>query len=543
MTSGPLRGTAAPDGTTDRAGPPEQRNLPTRLGVTVPTPDEPLAVVATGPAGAARREVLAALLDVAPAVLTVPDDSWLVLRYAPAPTRVAWVPGYRQPHSYGADAVAAGPALSRPPRRVELNLPVPLLRHTALVGVPDTDALGVAGVRILLDAAGRGGALLFVISADQMFSSVELELLTTVARAGTTVFFVVTPGAAGGDDGAAPGPPSADAGPCAVDAAPFTDPSGRWPGDPFGVAVRTLRATLVAAVPELTEAPWFPSCPGAGRSSRGGDALSAPAGGPRPGDVDALRRTLVGWATGAGQGRIGSGSPAGPRAHRRVPVPAGVEGQGWADQLDQQTRTHTQRIRQHVALELANIHLRAVQEIVFGAGCAGLPRTLDREVHALSLLATRQCDLAVRWTLTDAFAAVFGVPPDEASYRRVCAAVRTGLPDHRPGRGLARVLLVTSTGGVADLSGAGALDALDCHPGAARDAVLPPVAVALSGACYLHWRGPGSTDQGEARSWVQRVLREIERELEAEVSRRFDAVRLALRVVLSDAVDHGILLA
>lgn len=570
MMSGQLRNSGAPDATTDPTVAPEYPALPTTLGVTEPGPDEPLAVVATGPAGPARREVLAALLDVAPTVLAVPEESWLVVRYAPASTRVAWVPGYRQPHPYGVDAVTAGPAPARPPRRVELHLPAPLLRHTAVVDVPDPGTLGTAGVRVLLDAVGRGGALLFVVPVDQVFGRGELDLLTTVARSGTTVLFLVTAGAddavpavtaivggtgvpdavpavtatAGGTGVPDPDAVTAGTPPPAGPPPAGPPPAGPWPDggrsdDPVEAAVRALRATLVAAVPELAAAPWFPI-----RTGRGGDGPSGSPAGRNAADVDALRQALVGWAGVAGPRRLGSGPPAVAGTPRRVPVPAGgADDQGWAERLDRQARSHARRIGQHLALELANIHLRAVQEIVFGAGCAGLPRALDREVHALSLLVTAHCDLAVRWIVRDAFAAVFGVAPDEASYRRVCVAVRAGLSDHRPGRGVARVLLVTSTGGVADLSGAGAFRALDCHPGAARDAVLPPVAVALSAASYSYWRGPGNAGPDEARSWVQRVLREIGRELQAELSRRFEAVRLALGAVLADAVDHGILLA
>ncbi|WP_238451367.1 hypothetical protein [Micromonospora sp. 4G55] len=105
------------------------------------------------------------------------------------------------------------------------------------------------------------------------------------------------------------------------------------------------------------------------------------------------------------------------------------------------------------------------------------------------------------------------------------------------------MLLVTSTAGVGDLVGAGAIDALAGHPGAARSEVLPPVAVALSGGCWQHWRTPGNNDPMAARSWAQRALREVELELSREVSRRFEAVRLSLGAVLSDALDHGILLA
>ncbi|MGC1214542.1 MAG: hypothetical protein WA890_25185, partial [Micromonospora sp.] len=198
MKPGPLHAVDLPD---DAGEPtvelPRGGFLPSRLGVTTPHPDDPLAVVAAGPADAGRRELLAGLLELDPAMLAVPAGSCLVVSHARVATRAAYVPGYRQPHSYGADPTAAGPALARPPRRVELSLPDPLLRHFALLDTPDTGTFGIAGGRVLLDAIGRAGALLFVISADQAFTAAELHLLAEVAQARIEVFFAVTPGATG----------------------------------------------------------------------------------------------------------------------------------------------------------------------------------------------------------------------------------------------------------------------------------------------------------------------------------------------------------
>ncbi|MCM0676790.1 hypothetical protein NCC78_19170, partial [Micromonospora phytophila] len=254
-----------------------------------------------------------------------------------------------------------------------------------------------------------------------------------------------------------------------------------------------------------------------------------------------LRRALVGWAAGEGLRRASAEPPVLPGSHGRVPVAA--EPGDWSERLERQARSCAQRIRQHLALELANTHLRVVQEIVFGVGCAGLPQLLDREMEALSLLATAQCDRAVRGLVEEAADLVFGAPVHAGVRRRIAAAVRWGLADHRDGHDLDRVLLVTSTGGVAGLAGAGAIDALSSCSGAERTAVLPPVAVALSGGCWQHWRSPGNDDPNAARAWAQRALREVELELTREVSRRFEVIRLSLDAVLSDAVDHGILLA
>ncbi|MEH1165433.1 hypothetical protein V6V47_08610 [Micromonospora sp. CPCC 205539] len=516
MKQGPLPAVDSSDDMAGSADLPRCGPLPTEVGVSGPGSEEPLGVVAVGPAGAERRSVLAVLLGLDPVMLTVPAGSWLLVRHAKVPTRSAFVPGYRQPHSYGADRDAAGPALARPPRRVELSVPEPLLRHFTLIDTPDTGALGVAGSRVLLDAVGRAGALLFVIAADQAFTAAELNLLAEVAPTPVQVVFAVTPGAAGWA-------PLADSAATTEDAGASVPPAGGGSGevDPVAVTVAAHRAALLAAVPALAGARWFPV----------DDADSA---------AD-LRRALVNWAAGEALERGSAAPPVPPGQTGRVSVVA--DPGDWSEQLDRQTRSCAQRIRQHLALELANVHLRAVQEIVFGVGSAGLPELLDREMAALSLLATAQCDHAVRGIVSDAATRVLGAPPVEGVRRRIAIAMQYGLTDHRVGRDLDRVLLITSTAGVAGLTGAEAIDALAGYPTAARDEVLPPVAVALSGGCWQQWRTPGNGDHNAARAWSQRALREVELELSREISRRFEVIRLSLGVVLNDAVDHGILLA
>ncbi|MFJ8577335.1 hypothetical protein [Micromonospora sp. NPDC093277] len=490
--------------------------LPNRLGAVAPGPDDPLTVVVAGPAGAGRRELLADLLGLEPGMLTVPAGSYLLVNHAKAPSRAAYVPGYRQPHSYGPDPLAAGPALARPPRRVELGLPDPLLRHFAMLDTPDTGSLGVAATRVLLDAVSRAGALLFVISADQPFAAAELDLLAEVARARVEVIFAVTPGA--GWATVADGPTATNDTRVSVPPAPS---AAEHRVDPVQVSVGAHRAALLSAVPALGAARWYPV---------------------RQPDQPALRFALVGWAADEGLRRASAQPPEPPGAHGRVSVVPGTDSGDVAERLDRRARACAQRIRQHIALELASIHLRVVQEIVFGVGCAGLPQLFDQEMGALSLLATARCDEAVRGVVDEAAARVFGAPLAEGVRRRIVHAVRWGLADHPAGRDLDRVFLVTSTAEVAGLSGDGALDALAAFPGAVRDEVLPALGVALSGGCWQQWNVPDGADPNAARSWAQRALREVELELTREVSRRFEAVRLSLGVVLIDAVDHGILL-
>ncbi|MFC5946494.1 hypothetical protein ACFPZ4_34460, partial [Micromonospora harpali] len=209
------------------------------------------------PAGAARRDVLAALLGLAPERLAVPPGSWLLVDHARVSTRAAYVPGYRQPHAYAPDGSAAGPALARPPRRVELTVAEPLLRRFAVVDTPDTGTLGLAGGRLLLDAVGRAGALLFVIAADQAFTAAERHLLAEVAGSSAEVFVVVTPGLSGW---AAP-PAPADS-PESTELAELAGPPELAGAvDPAGAVVAAHRAALLAAVPGLARARWYPARP------------------------------------------------------------------------------------------------------------------------------------------------------------------------------------------------------------------------------------------------------------------------------------------
>ncbi|GAB2937614.1 hypothetical protein GCM10027280_27270 [Micromonospora polyrhachis] len=465
--------------------------------------DEPLAVVAVGPAGGGRTEVLGALLGVGPAALRVPQGSFLVVRPGAVADGLAYLPDRPEPYPYRAEPVGAGPALARPPRRVEMTLPDRILRHFAVVDTPDTGALGPAGARVLLDAISRAGAVLFVISAEQTLSAAELELLTTLAAYDVAVFFAVTPAAGGDDD--------------------RVHTVGEPYLDQVSVALDAHRATLLATVPALAAARWFAVDPAAG-------------------DTVPLRWALVDWASTEGLRRASGNPPVVPGSTRAVRVRPDLTDFDWADLLDRQVRTWAPRVRQHLALEVANIHLRCVQELLFATGCGGLPATLDREIQALSLYAVVECDTGVDQVLDEIITRVFQAPEADDVRRRLVAAVRLELANHRTARGLDRVLLVTAAGRVIGRTGSGGVGPLLAYPGASGTAVLPPIGVALAGGCYQHWRGPDNADPTAARSWLQRVLREVELEVSREVNRRFEALRSALVTVLTDTVEHSTLL-
>ncbi|BCB84943.1 hypothetical protein [Phytohabitans suffuscus] len=438
-----------------------RRGIRLRVDPVEPVPDEPTAVVV---AGGGRGPLLDALLGASGPAPDVPASAYLVVQPGLRVAAWAYVPGARLPQPYDLAGPRSG-GLVRPPRRVELSLPDPLLRHFTLIRAPDRSTLDVAGSRILLDVVRRAGALVHVPAADGSVTTAERDLLTQVAESGAAVFR-----AAAGD-----------------------------PAAPFDV-------------------------------------------GPDLADAAQLRRALVEWAGAEALARASANPPMLPGAYGTVRVSAGAHESGWAERLDRACLVAGRTVRQRVAIELANVHLRGVQEIVFGVGSAGLPDALDREMHAVSLRAVAECDAAVDRILDDALTQVLGEIPSEGVRRRVALAVRREVAGADDASDPTRVLLVTSTAGVAAIAGTGAVTALAAYREEADRAVLPPLGVGLSGACYQYWAAPDRADQGHTRSWLQQAVRGVELELLSEVSRRFEAVRRSLNALLTEAVDHGILL-
>jgi hypothetical protein len=457
----------------------------------VPTPDEPTAVLVAGAAGSGRSEVVGALLGAARPLIDLPPGSYLVIGHGNGDELFAYVPGLRQPQRYRARRGGEGlAAVARPPRRIEMTLADPLLRHFVLVDSPNAESLGAAGISVLLDVAVRGGALVYVIGADRPLSTADLDVLAEAATRKVVVFFAVTPGRGVADE---------------------------------TTTIGGHRTAVLGRAPQLVDAPWYSVDPATG-------------------DTAYLRRALTEWAGAEGLRRASAGPPAWTSARGGVRVAADGAESGWQELLDGLTHTNAHSVRQRLAIELANAHLRCVQEILFGGGPAGMPASLDRELHALSLLATDLCNTVVDRIVDAVLGRVLIVEPDPGVRRRVVAALRRYLAEDSAAADIDRVLLVTSTGGIAGVVGPEALAALPAYRSKPDAAVLAPVGLGVSGGCYQLWRGPANADPEKARSWLQRSIRAVELDLLREITRRLEAVRRSLTTLVSETVDHGILI-
>jgi hypothetical protein len=442
-------------------------------------PDEPTAAVIIGSDRSGRSAVLGALLGHPGPIADPPPGGYVVVRYHPAGT---------------------GPSTSPrvgPTRRIDVTSAHALLRHLVLIDAPATDHLGIAGTQVLVDVAGRGGAAVYTARCGDRLTPGEVTVLTALVHAGVAVFFALAP-----------------------------DTAGRWRGparrgrrielpdadDPAQASLDTYRSVVAGLVPALADAPWHPVDPPAA-------------------DAAYLRRALIGWASDEALRRAADNPPLGGGM---IVLPAGAGDSRWRTRLDRVHRDAKYAVRHQIALELAGLHLRCARYVRCNSDPAEVLRLFDDELHALSLHANAAWDRELNRMLDEVLGAVFGDGAPHGARAGLRAAVR----DRLAAADIAGALLVTVDGAVVAVPGRAAVSALRAYPAPAGSCVLPETSVALAGD-FRDPRAPRTHD--EILPYVECVMAALDEALSAEVERRFDAVRRALRRVVGDAVHAGIL--
>jgi len=487
--------------------------------VTNVVPSDAPAVPTTlvvGPPRSGKSSLVNGLLgSPALAAVDVPDSgvrpvgsAFLTFRHGEDPAATAYLPGNRGARPLSLDELRAGDlaglvrgAQGRPPRRIEVTHPSDLLRRVTLVDTPGAGGFDQAYVDVVLDVLDSGAALLFVTEASAALAEEHLEFLAEVDKRGTPVTFVLTK----------------------IDAYP------EWP------AVLAADQNLVRThVPGLADRPWYAVSARTGAGS-GSVTIEEAALGVAGVGLEALRRALAEPVPVEG--------PAEPRPAAVARVVAGATDVRWMEELDREIRLRSVAAGQRLAIDLASIHVRCVQQIGSGAGCPRLAYVFDRELHGLSVRTTRAVDAAATAIMRGVFGEILEEPPDDAALARIRRATRRALesPDIRPAWD--RILLVTVTSAIAVTSGHGTVASLaPVRPRPLSELLLPPIAIGLSAGCYLMWQQK-APDRKECQGWLQQAVRALETHLQREVVQRFDQLREALVTVAGDTVDHGVLLA
>jgi hypothetical protein len=412
---------------------------------------------------------------------------------------------------------------------VDVLHPADLLRRVTLVDTPGVGGFDDVYTEIAVDALERGCGLLFVTDASAALGPPHLDFLARVERLPVPVTFVLTK----------------------ID----SDPA--WP------AVLSANQTLVHThAPGLATADWYAVSTLDGSQPGPPAALSEAALGLAGVGVEALRVALT-EPVPHEPAIVVAKPPAQRAAERRVrraaepPVRRAAEparrpavrdavcDEDWQPVLDRSVRSLGVAVGRRLAIDLATIHVRCVQQTSSDGGCARLPRVFDRELHALSVRVTRAVDAAATDIMRRVYAEILDREPDDAALARIRrATIRAATAGGGPSGGVAdadRILVVTVTSGIAVTAGLGAVASVSAvRPGPLEEELLAPIAVALSAGCYSLWRGG---DLKECRGWLQRAIRALELRLESERAERFERLRQAIAVVAADAVDHGVLLA
>ncbi|MBN1173954.1 MAG: hypothetical protein JXA67_17405 [Micromonosporaceae bacterium] len=275
------------------------------------------------------------------------------------------------------------------------------------------------------------------------------------------------------------------------------------------------RAVVAARGEKLASAPWYDRA--AGRD---------------------LMRRLAGWAAAASAAEAAAASgAAGPVGAPEVPA----DDERWRAVLSAELNPRQGLTATAISERCAAIRTRCSGTFSAGQGCADLPASLDRELHALSVRVTRRIDRDAERATGEVCGALIGSPPDQAVLARARQAVRRAIESSEDAAP-ARALMVTTTAGIAAVLGHPAVEALAAVGEEPRRIMTTPIGVAVTSSCYHLWRRRDPQGVSQCHAWLTQALRGVEAAVIAEADRRYDEVRSALEAFAADAVEHGFLL-
>lgn len=510
------------------------------------------AIVVVGETKRGKSSLVNALIGVpglSPVDVSVATSAYLEFQHAASADALAWLPGRSEPVALGlADLRDWATRLgrlpddaTRPPRRVEVRHPAPLLRYLTLVDTPGTGGLDAAHAEVALDAVGRASVLLFVVDASAPFTRPELDFLIEASKRVNAVVFALSK----------------------VDA---------YPG--WRSILADNRAQLQVHAPRFGSAPWFPVSArlaelalGVPREAAG--ELIAGSG------IAELQHALVELA---GNGHLLNQAnvlrtvrselvrldlAVGERIRATDPDPAEVartrqeraalaarkrtESRQWSLAL----HTHTRRAQVSVTGALRG-YVGDLQEDFLaridkarGEEFKALPRELDAALHALSVRLS--ADLRQRFCQVgeQVLAQVFGAHEVRHVLGGLNAQLRQALnvKPPRQGAGPDNVMVVMSSAGMAFLAGRGAVfgaSALGAGSVVGAGLLVPAagLGLGLAAGAFVIYRRRVQTDREQARVWLREVLAEARAALTDEIVHRFTDLQYALTLALDDAIER-----
>ncbi|MFI5841242.1 dynamin family protein [Catenuloplanes sp. NPDC051500] len=511
--------------------------------------DKP-AIVIVGETKRGKSSLVNALIGapgLSPVDVAVSTSAYLEMTDAPTPQARAWQPGHENPVEIGIDGLinwgtAGGrlPEGARPPRRIQIGYPSPLLQHLTLIDTPGTGGLDPNHAEVALAAAEQATALLFVVDASSPLSKPELDFLIQASKRVNLVMFALTK----------------------------TDAYPGW---------RTIladdKAHLKTHAPRFGAAPWFPvsarlaetaaqmppevaaELAKEARIDELSKALRQVAG--RRGLLDranllrAIRSEMVRRDLALGEQMTATDPDPADAAkakeqRQQLAARKRTDSRQWSLALN----THVQRARVESTGGLRTA-LSELQEDYLGKmdkykrnELEALPQSIDTALHAVSVKLSAELQRRFRQVGEEVLSHAF--PPRELQHvlGRLNAQLGHAL-NTKPQRdaGTDNVMVALSAGGIAMMAGRGAMagaSALGAGAVIGGGLLLPVVGVGigLAAGAFILYKRRVAGDRQQAKVWLREVIGESRAALTDEVAHRFTDLQYALTLALDDAIER-----
>lgn len=507
------------------------------------------SIVVVGETKRGKSSLTNALIGVpglSPVDAAVATSSYLEFVHGAQPAARAYIPGREDPvplrlddlRDYGT-VLGTMPDGIRPPRRLEIFHPAPMLQYATLLDTPGVGGLDSLHAEVALDAVERATALLFVVDASAPFSKPELDFLIEASKRVNMVMFALTK----------------------IDA---------YPG--WRTILDDDRSLLQAHAPRFASAPFFPV------SSRLAElALSMPAEAAadvvKESRVAELQHGLIGLAAkgtalksantlravrtefvrldiGVGD-RMKSADPDPALLDRlkeerqKVNSRKRSETKQWSLALNTETqraRVDAQaRLRQYIT-KLQDDFTKNIEK---GAKVKQLPYDVDRALYAVSVRLSAELEHRFRVIGQRILASVF--TPQELNYvmRRLNARLRHALQSkpQKDSPGDSSMVVMASVGSAVSMGrlatqGAGIAAGAVGLAGIGVATAGVGIGVGLAIGAFMMWKRKGQANKQQGKIWLREVLSESRAALSDEIATRFTDLQYALTLALDEAIER-----
>jgi hypothetical protein len=505
-------------------------------------------VVVVGETKRGKSSLINALVGVpglSPVDANVATSAYLDFGYGQEPSARAYVPGNEIPvplsiHDLRDWGTVLGrmPDDTRPPQRIDVTYPAPMLSAVGLVDTPGVGGLDSEHGDIALHAVDNATALLFVIDASAPFSKPELNFLTEASKRVNLVLFALTK----------------------------TDAYPGW---------RTIldddKALLHAHAPRFASAEFFPVSARLAEMSRQLPP-EASAELQRESRITSLQAALQGAA--ARQDLLVQANllrtvrselirldqDAGDRMKAADPDPQTLQqlkeerasvsarkrsdARQWSITLSTEVRRARTDATARLRAQVTHLQEQFLNQLEKASGEAvkRLPYDVDRALHALSLRLSAELDHRFRQIGQIVLREVFTERELVHVLRGINARLRHGASQkiRRDNSGMDASMMVASTAGMSFMAGRGALAGAVGILGGGLFAPIAAVGVGVAAGAFLLWRRKVAQNRQQAKIWLKEVLAEARASLSDEVSHRFTDLEHILTMALDEAIERRI---